>query len=825
MSAKTAGSIRIALAGNPNCGKTTIFNNITGAKQHVGNYPGVTVEKKEGSRTFNGQEMLFVDLPGTYSLTARSLDELVARNVIINDEPDVIINVLDESNLERNLYLAAQLLELERPMVMALNMDDVAHEMGVQFNVKRLSEMTGASIVTMVGRSNKGTKELLEATIAVASENTKPTARIDYGETLEPAITELTEAVAQAGSIKYPIRWVAIKLLENDSDVIKKVRAFGNTDAVLAKAEQLRAELSKKVDMDIIFQEYRHRFAVKVYNECLIGKAKEIETKSDRIDKILTHRVFGLPIFLGVMWLLFNLVNEIGAYPQGWLETAFTALGDWATTVIPAGQLQSLVVDGIIGGVGAVLSFVPLIVLLFLGIAFLEDTGYMARAAFVMDRVMRACGLHGKSFIPLLIGYGCSIPAILGARILDNRRDRMITILVSQFMTCSARLPVYTLFIGAFFPVSQRGTALFAIYFSGIVLAVIMAKIFRKFLFPGESEPFVMELPPYHMPTSKSVLMHMWERAWMYVKKAGTFILAASVLIWFLSSYPKDVPLSQDFDQARDQVTQTYDMRDDAILAQFGINDDQAKEPVMALVDQIKSTTDEQQAADDGEQADDPNAQDATAQDATANNDAAQTEQAANVDPKVAAATVIATAKDTEVPEYLKDLQLSNPKEFPAAWAVYTNQTERDDAISKLDGQEASERIQGSYAAMIGRFIEPVMAPLGYDWKMSVSLITALAAKEVMVSTLGTIYAVASDEDHEQPLQVYLRQDKSFTPLIAVSLMAFVLIYPPCIAAMAVFKREAGGWKWLGFFMAYSIALAWVIAFGILHIGHLLGFE
>lgn len=823
MSAKTAGSIRIALAGNPNCGKTTIFNNITGAKQHVGNYPGVTVEKKEGSRTFNGQEMLFVDLPGTYSLTARSLDELVARNVIINDEPDVIINVLDESNLERNLYLAAQLLELERPMVMALNMDDIAREMGVQFNVKRLSEMTGASVVTMVGRNNKGTKELLEATIEVASKNTKPTARIDYGEVLEPAIDELMEVVAKNGSISYPIRWVAIKLLENDPDVIKKVKAFGNTEAVLAKAEQLREELKKQVDLDIVFQEYRHRFAVAVYNECLIGKAKEIETKSDRIDKILTHRIFGLPIFLGVMWLLFNLVNEVGAYPQGWLEDAFTSLGDWATSVIPAGQLQSLVVDGIIGGVGAVLSFVPLIVLLFLGIAFLEDTGYMARAAFVMDRVMRACGLHGKSFIPLLIGYGCSIPAIMGARILDNRRDRMITILVSQFMTCSARLPVYTLFIGAFFPVSQRGTALFAIYFSGIVLAVIMAKIFRKFLFPGESEPFVMELPPYHMPTLKSVLMHMWERAWLYVKKAGTFILAASVLIWFLSSYPKDVPLTQDFDQARDQVNQTYDMRDDAILAHFGITDDQAKEPVMALVDQIKSTTDEQEAADDGEEADDPNAQseDATAQDEQPAND----EGTANVDPTTAANTVIATAQSTDVPEYLKDLQLSNPKEFPAAWAVYTNQTERDEAIGQLDEQEASERIQGSYAAMIGRFIEPVMAPLGYDWKMSVSLLTALAAKEVMVSTLGTIYAVASDADNEQPLQVYLRQDKSFTPLIAVSLMAFVLIYPPCIAAMAVFKRESGGWNWLGFFMAYSIALAWVIAFAILHIGHMLGFQ
>lgn len=811
MSDQTATTIRIALAGNPNCGKTTIFNNITGSKQHVGNYPGVTVEKKEGECKFNGSDLLFIDLPGTYSLTARSLDELVARNTIINDEPDVIVNVLDASNLERNLYLAAQLLELERPLVLALNMSDIAEEMGVNIDVKKLSELTGASIIKTVGRNNVGTSELLQAVVDVTKKEEIQLATVDYGEILEPAIADLVQKIEDAGTITYPLRWVAIKLLENDPDVVNKVKAFENTQTVLAEAEKLRSELEGKVDLDIIFQEYRHRFAVATFNASLQGEPKELETKSDRIDKILTHRVFGLPIFLGIMWLLFNFVNELGAYPQGWIEDGFTALGEWAATVIPEGQLQSLVVDGIIAGVGAVMSFVPLIVLLFLGIAFLEDTGYMARAAFVMDRVMRACGLHGKSFIPLLIGYGCSIPAIMGARILDNRRDRMITILVSQFMTCSARLPVYTLFIGAFFPVGQRGTALFAIYLAGIVLAVIMAKVFRKFLFPGESEPFVMELPPYHMPTLKSVLLHMWERAVLYLKKAGTFILAASVIIWFLASYPQDVQYSQDFDAARATVTESYDAKADAILAQAGLTSDEQKQPVMDLVDQMAAIQEEQDAAEEEapEEAAEATTAEATTNEANANEDAAQ-----------------ATGADAlEVPDYFKQLEAGNANLFPVAWSVYQNDLLRDEELGQIDEQEASEKIQGSYAAMIGRTIEPIMRPLGFDWKMSVSLITALAAKEVMVSTLGTIYAVTADEDNEQPLQEYLRQDESFTPLVAVGLMMFVLIYPPCFAAMAVFKREAGGWAWLSFFILYSCALAWGAAFLVYHVGHLLGFQ
>ena len=504
------GQIRIALAGNPNCGKTTMFNNITGAKQHVGNYPGVTVEKKEGHTKFDGHELLFIDLPGTYSLTARSLDELVARNVIVNDNPDVIVNVLDASNLERNLYLAAQLLELEKPMVIALNMADVAEEMGIKYDLKKMAEMTGATIVSTVGRTNIGTKDLLEATISVAASQKAPGVTINYGDLLEGKISELVEELKQAGTVTYPLRWIAIKLLEKDADVIGKVMRFENTEAVIEKAKAIREEIKDQVDLDVVFQEYRHRFAVEVYNTCLTQAPTQLETRSDRYDKILTHRILGLPIFMVVMWLLFNFVNTVGAIPQGWIEDGFTALQAWVVTVIPEGQLQSLISDGIIAGVGAVLSFVPLILLLFLGISFLEDTGYMARAAFVIDRVMRACGLHGKSFIPLLLGFGCSVPSVMGARILDNYKDRMVTILITPFMSCSARLPVYTLFAAAFFPPEWAGTVVFCVYALGIVFGIVFAKIFRKYLFAGEAEPFVMELPPYHLPTLKATLTHMF---------------------------------------------------------------------------------------------------------------------------------------------------------------------------------------------------------------------------------------------------------------------------------------------------------------------------
>lgn len=785
------GQIRIALAGNPNCGKTTMFNNITGAKQHVGNYPGVTVEKKEGHTKFDGHELLFIDLPGTYSLTARSLDELVARNVIVNDNPDVIVNVLDASNLERNLYLAAQLLELEKPMVIALNMADVAEEMGIKYDLKKMAQMTGATIVSTVGRTNIGTKDLLEATISVAASQKAPGVTINYGDLLEGKISELVEELKQAGTVTYPLRWIAIKLLEKDADVIGKVMRFDNTEAVIQKAEAIREEIKDQVDLDVVFQEYRHRFAVEVYNKCLTQAPTQLETRSDRYDKILTHRILGLPIFMVVMWLLFNFVNTVGAIPQGWIEDGFTALQAWVVTVIPEGQLQSLISDGIIAGVGAVLSFVPLILLLFLGISFLEDTGYMARAAFVIDRVMRACGLHGKSFIPLLLGFGCSVPSVMGARILDNYKDRMVTILITPFMSCSARLPVYTLFAAAFFPPEWAGTVVFGVYALGIVFGIVFAKIFRKYLFAGEAEPFVMELPPYHLPTLKATLTHMFERGIMYLKKAGTFILAASILVWFITTYPMDVEYSKDYDALHDQVAQTYEMKDAETLAHFGITTDEQKDQVNEIVDNMKSTV----------------------QDATAQAEAAQE-----------AAPEIEVEDDSEAPELFNDIKDENKDLFPAAWAMYKNSANLDAENDKLDKEQASEKLEQSYAASFGKAINPVLEPLGFDWKMGVSLVAGLAAKEVVVSTLGTIYAVGGDTDHPQALTDYLQNDPHFTPLIALTLMLFILIYPPCIAALAVIKRETGSWKWMLFMFFYENAFAWIACFVFYNIGRALGF-
>ena len=785
------GQIRIALAGNPNCGKTTIFNNITGAKQHVGNYPGVTVEKKEGHTKFEGQELMFIDLPGTYSLTARSLDELVARNVIVNDNPDVIVNVLDASNLERNLYLAAQLLELEKPMVIALNMADVAEDMGIKYDIKKMSEMTGATIVSTVGRTNIGTKDLLEATINVAASQKAPGVTVNYGDLLESKIAELVAELQKSGTVTYPLRWIAIKLLEKDADVIGKVMRFENTEAVIEKAKAIREEIKDQVDLDVVFQEYRHRFAVEVYNACLTQAPTQLETRSDRYDKILTHRILGLPIFMVVMWLLFNFVNTVGAIPQGWIEDGFTALQAWVVTAIPEGQLQSLISDGIIAGVGAVLSFVPLILLLFLGISFLEDTGYMARAAFVIDRVMRACGLHGKSFIPLLLGFGCSVPSVMGARILDNYKDRMVTILITPFMSCSARLPVYTLFAAAFFPPEWAGTVVFGVYALGIVFGIVFAKIFRKYLFAGEAEPFVMELPPYHLPTLKATLTHMFERGILYLKKAGTFILAASILVWFITTYPMDVEYSKDYDALHDQVAQTYEMKDAETLAHFGITTDEQKDQVNEIVDNMKSTV-----------------EDATAQAEENEEDAPEIE----------------VEDDSEAPELFNDIKEQNEQLFPVAWAMYKNQANLDDENQKIDEEKNSEKLEQSYAAMFGKAINPILKPLGFDWKIGVSLVAGLAAKEVVVSTLGTIYAVGGDTDHPQALTDYLQNDPHFTPLIALTLMLFILIYPPCIAALAVIKRETGSWKWMLFMFCYENAFAWIACFIFYNIGLALGF-
>ena len=790
MADNTHTKIQVALAGNPNCGKTSIFNNMTGSRQHVGNYAGVTVEKKVGETKIDGHDIEIIDLPGTYSLTARSLDELAARNVIINENPELIANVVDASNLERNLYLTAQLIELEQPLLLVLNMVDVAKEMGLQFNNKKLEELTGSTVVETIGRVNKGTEDALRGIVKVSKERKIPNVRVNYGEVLEPAIAELEAEVAKLDTGRYPHRWVAIKLLEQDTDILEKVQELDKSGTVLSKAEALRTELNKSVDMDIVFQEYRHRFAVDVFNGVLEVVPEHKDTKSDNIDKILTNRWLGIPIFLCIMWVMFYLVINIAEYPKGWLESAFKLLTDFIGANLEDGLLKSLLNDGIIGGVGAVISFIPHIVLLFVSISFLEDTGYMARAAFVIDRVMRGVGLHGKSFIPMLLGFGCNVPSIMGARILDNPRDRMITILVSPFMSCSARLPVYTLLASAFFPPEDAPTILLGIYTLGIIVAVVTAKVLRTYVFKGEAEPFVMEMPPYHMPTLRSVGIHMWERSVMYLKKAGTFILASSILIWFLTSFPQDVEYSQDYDAAREQVTMTHAQVADEIL----VNATLVTEEQQAEANDILG----QMLALDEEHKDDPPAEEeeATAEEAT-------------------------QEEAVEEPVYFEELKAEEL--YPVAWALYVNHKAEEDEIKELDLQQGKEKIEQSYASELGRFIQPVMEPLGFNWRVNIAVIAAVAAKEVMVSTLGTIYAIEASEDDSTSLEEFLANDPDFNPAIGLALMVFALLYLPCLATMAVLKRETDSWKWFGAVFAYTSILAWVGAYIAVHLGRALG--
>lgn len=790
MADNTHTKIQVALAGNPNCGKTSIFNNMTGSRQHVGNYAGVTVEKKVGETKIDGHDIEIIDLPGTYSLTARSLDELAARNVIINENPELIANVVDASNLERNLYLTAQLIELEQPLLLVLNMVDVAKEMGLKFNNKKLEELTGSTVVETIGRVNKGTEDALRGIVKVSKERKIPNVRVNYGEVLEPAIAELEVEVAKLDTGRYPHRWVAIKLLEQDTDIIEKVQELDKSGAVLSKAEALRTELNKSVDMDIVFQEYRHRFAVDVFNGVLEVVPEHKDTKSDNIDKILTNRWLGIPIFLCIMWVMFYLVINIAEYPKGWLEDAFKLLTDFIGANLEDGLLKSLLNDGIIGGVGTVISFIPHIVLLFVSISFLEDTGYMARAAFVIDRVMRGVGLHGKSFIPMLLGFGCNVPSIMGARILDNPRDRMITILVSPFMSCSARLPVYTLLASAFFPPEDAPTILLGIYTLGIVVAVVTAKVLRTYVFKGEAEPFVMEMPPYHMPTLRSVGIHMWERSVMYLKKAGTFILASSILIWFLTSFPQDVEYSQDYDAAREQVTMTHAQMADEILVNAMLVTEEQQAEANDILGQMLAL--------DEEHKDDPPAEEeeATAEEAT-------------------------QEEAVEEPAYFEELKAEEL--YPVAWALYVNHKAEEDEIKELDLQQGKEKIEQSYAAELGRFIQPIMEPLGFNWRINIAVIAAVAAKEVMVSTLGTIYAIEASEDDSTSLEEFLANDPDFNPAIGLALMVFALLYLPCLATMAVLKRETDSWKWFGAVFAYTSILAWVGAYIAVHLGRALG--
>jgi len=687
-------TVRIALAGNPNAGKTSLFNAITGAHHKVGNYPGVTVEKREGIREYKGTRFQIIDLPGIYSLTAYSLDEVVTRDFLIEEKPDIVIDVLDSTNLERNLYLCLQFQELGIPVVGALNMSDEAEAKGLRIDVGILSATLGIPLVKTVGTNGKGVEGLLDSVIAVLA---KPAAALDpskapnYGSEIESRLAPLEKAIAsdREFALRYPPRWLAIKLLENDANARLKLDQHERGAEIAENAEVDKSWLSKHYgkDSEIVITEQRYGYIRGALREAVRKMPVSRVPATEIIDKILMNQVVGLPIFFLIIWGIFKLTFVLGAFPTALLDRFFSLLAAGAQAVIPPGYLQSLILDGIIHGVGGVFSFVPLIVILFLCISILEDTGYMSRAAFLTDKVLHAFGLHGQSFMPLMLGFGCTVPAIMATRTLKSPRDRIATILAVPFMSCGAKLPVYVLLAGTFFP-KNADNVVMAIYLTGVVLSMLSTIFLRKTVLKGKTTPFVMELPPYRLPTWRGIFWHVWGKTWNYMKKAGTVILVASVLIWVITSFPA---------------------------------------------------------------------------------------------PKA--------------------------ESLPAG----------------LGSQQLAEyRLEYSVAGRIGKFIEPAIKPLGFNWKLGVALIPGFTAKELVVSTLGILYgAQTSDGKETETLRQALRADPSMNPLTAIVLMMFILIMPPCFASLATIHAEAGN-KWLVFQVIYSLSLAWVVSFIVRVVGGLI---
>jgi len=563
--------ITIALAGNPNSGKTTIFNNLTGARQKVGNWPGVTVEKKEGTVTFNNYTIRVVDLPGTYSLTAYSQEEIIARNYIIDEKPDLVVDVIDASNLERNLYLASQLIDLGVKLVFALNMVDMAQSRGQIIDHEQLAILMGVPFIPTVGTKDRGTRELLETIVRVA-EDRESIARhihINYGRELEEEITKLQGPIrsAQSSMDEHHTRWMGIKLLENDEEVVKEIVKKPRKKAVLDQLERSKLRLQHILgdDPETLITDRRYGFIHGALKETLHHSKKDRRYLSDQVDTVLTNRLFGFPIFIFFIWAMFQLTFNLGSYPMAWIDAGVGILAQFVGGLMGEGLLRGLIVDGIINGVGGVAVFLPNIFILFFCIALFEDTGYMARAAFIMDKVMHTLGLHGKSFIPMIMGFGCNVPAIMATRVLESRRDRILTILINPLISCSGKLPVYVLIAGALFG-AQAGNVIFSLYIIGIAMAILMGQIFKRTLFRGEIAPFVLELPPYRMPTLKGTIIHMWERGSIFIKKMGGVILIGSIIVWALSSFPQSVDYSRDYAGQKRSIQEEYALKEAALI-------------------------------------------------------------------------------------------------------------------------------------------------------------------------------------------------------------------------------------------------------------------
>ncbi len=706
-------TINVALVGNPNCGKTSIFNIASGSHEHVGNYSGVTIDAKEGFFEFQGYHFKLVDLPGTYSLSTYSPEEIYVRKHIIEETPDVIVNVVDAANLERNLYLTTQLIDMNVRMVIALNMYDELESSGNKLDYEKLSSLFGIPMIPTVGRNGTGIEKLFHTIIDIYEGSDFITQKIgkqersevmkdlenwhkhaspvhqegdhlffrhihiNHGPLLEASIDEVKKAIAHNEEIRhrYSTRFLAIKLLENDRDIENFVRQLPNAKDILSIRDKEALSIAKAMneDSEQAITDAKYGFISGALKETYTDNHLEKEQTTKVIDSIVTHRIWGYPIFFLFMYIMFECTFVLGEYPMMGIDWLVQQVGDLIKSTMSEGPLKDMIVDGIIGGVGGVIVFLPNILILYFFISLMEDSGYMARAAFIMDKIMHRMGLHGKSFIPLIMGFGCNVPAIMASRTIEDRKCRLITMLVNPLMSCSARLPIYLVMVAAFFP-HTASLVLLSIYATGILLAVVMARLFAKFLVKGEDTPFVMELPPYRMPTLKSIIRHTWDKGAQYLKKMGGIIMVASILIWFLGYYPNH------------------------------------------------------------------------------------------------------------------------------------------DAYS-----DTAQQQEHSYIGQIGKAIEPVIEPLGFDWKLGIGLLSGVGAKELVVSTLGVLYTNEEDLD-----SVNLSDRIPITPVVALAYMLFVLIYFPCVATLAAIKQESGSWKWAIFAAFYTTALAWIVAFVVNQVGHLI---
>ena len=695
----------IGIAGNPNCGKTTMFNELTGARQHVANWPGVTVEKKIGHIHAGADSIELVDLPGTYSLTAYTQEELVARNFLVDERPEAVIDIMNADALERNLYLAVQIMELGVPLVLGLNMMDEVRSSGKQVDSALLEKLSGCAVVETVARNGEGAKELLRATLELAEEKQGQWSPLDisYGPDLDPVLKKMQMLIEAGGFLtdKVPARWTGIKYLERDEDVIIKGRmadtALSDKLEDMAREVAAHTEKTLKAKPDAIIADYRYGYIASLIKDVVSYPVLDADriSRSDQMDKVLTHQFLGPAIMLGIVYLIYKITFSVGEIPMGWLELLFGWIGDMAYAALPAGHLRSLVVSGIIDGVGGVLGFVPLIMFMFLMISALEDSGYIARMAYMLDRIFKIFGLHGTSVLPFIvsggIAGGCAVPGVMATRTLRSPKEKLATLFVAPYMTCGAKVPVFLMLTAAFFPEDEAAVML-GITLGAWGMALIVARILRSTVIKGASTPFVMELPPYRMPTLRGVLIHTWERTWEYAKKAGTVILGISILIWAMMTFP----------------------------------------------------------------------------------------------------------------------QL--PEERLAHYEAQRAAAASEELVAQIDNLEAEEAVRNTIAGRIGTALEPASQLAGLNWRVNIALTGGFAAKEVIVSTLGTAYSLGEiDVEESQPLSQRLVADPGFTTASAVALIVFTMLYAPCFVTVVTMARESS-WKWAAFSVVGSTALAFVMA-------------